>query len=173
MYGDLPFGLREVKIAPIDAAGAVGAFVPLPNAQTLSYSDSADFEKLRGDDTVVAIAEKEQSTEFELEAGGVRLEVYAVLTGLTAVEAGVTPNRTKTLERTSSVRRPYFQAKGRAISESGGDIEVVLFKCKAAELEGELKDGEFFITKCSGECIGDGTGKVWSLKHKETAAALP
>ncbi|MHB0976900.1 MAG: major tail protein [Candidatus Aquicultorales bacterium] len=173
MYGELPFGLREVKIAPIDAAGGVGAFVSLPRAQTLSYTDSADFEKLRGDDTIIAVAEKEQSTDFELEAGGISLEAYAVLTGLTAVEAGVTPNRTKTIERTTSVRRPYFQAKGRAISESGGDIEVVLFKCKASEIEGELKDGEFFMTSCSGECIGDGTGKVWSLKQKETAAALP
>ncbi len=36
----LPFGLRDVKVYPIDAAGVVGVAVDLPVARTFSFSEA-------------------------------------------------------------------------------------------------------------------------------------
>lgn len=171
-FGDLPFGMREVRIKPYNADGTLGAAVPLPNGQVFSFEDKADFEKLEGDDTIIAIGEKGSSTSWDLEAGGISLAAYAVLSGVSVVTAGVTPNQTKTLTKDKDTKRPYFLVEGRAISESGGDIEMRVFKCKASDLKGELKGGEFFITKCSGDAVPNATGNVWEMKQKETAAAL-
>ena len=52
----IPYGLRDIKITPYtDAAGTVlGSPIDLPYARTLSFTDTEDFEELRGDDRVVA-----------------------------------------------------------------------------------------------------------------------
>ncbi len=172
-FGDLPFGLREVRLKPYNADGTLGAAVALPNIQTFSFEDKSSFEKLEGDDTIVAIGEKDSTTSWDLEAGGISLEAYAVLSGVSVVTAGVTPNQTKTITKNKDTKLPYFLVEGRAISESGGDIEIRVFKCKASSMpKGELKGGQFYITKCSGDAVPDSTGKVWEMKQKETAAAL-
>lgn len=172
MFGDLPFGMREVRLKPYNADGSLGPAVALPNGQAFSFEDKADFEKLEGDDTLKAIGEKGSATSWDLEAGGISLEAYAVLSGVSVVTAGVTPNQAKTLTKDKDTKRPYFLVEGRAISESSGDIEMRVFKCKASTLKGELKGGQFFITKCSGDAVPNATGNVWEMKQKETAAAL-
>ena len=50
----LPYGLRDIKVTPISAAGVIGTMVDLPNARTLSFEENEDFVQLRGDDKVVA-----------------------------------------------------------------------------------------------------------------------
>ena len=49
----LPYGLRDVKLTPIDDAGVLGTPVDLPAARTFSFSEAEEFEELRGDDQVV------------------------------------------------------------------------------------------------------------------------
>ncbi|MFT8046885.1 hypothetical protein ACMYMB_23080, partial [Salmonella enterica subsp. enterica serovar Enteritidis] len=49
----LPYGLRDVKLTPL-VNGVPGTPVDLPNARTLSFSESEDSEELRGDDKIVA-----------------------------------------------------------------------------------------------------------------------
>jgi hypothetical protein len=52
----LPYGLRDVKLTPYsDASGSVlgATVIDLPNSRTLSFSETEEFEELRGDDRVV------------------------------------------------------------------------------------------------------------------------
>lgn len=173
-YGELPFGLREVQLTPYASDGTLDTAnrVQLPAARVFEFSDSVDIEKLEGDDTVIAIAEKDVKIEWSLEAGGVSFDVYSLLSGVPVVEVGVTPDRVKTITRTVDTRRKYFLVEGRAISDSGGDYEMRVFKAKAGPIEGGLKGGEFVITKCDGEAIANALGQLWQMKAKESAKAL-
>lgn len=169
----IPYGLRDIKIAPIDASGTVGTEVDLPIAQTLSFSETEEFTELRGDDVVAAIHGQGPIVEWELEAGAVSLAAWKVLTGGTLSTTGTTPDQVKKLNKKNTDARPYFQIQGKAINDGLGDTHVVIYKAKCTDsLEGEFADGEFFITSCSGQGIGDADGDVWDFIWNETATDL-
>lgn len=169
----LPYGLRDVKLSPIDDAGAVGTAVDLPASRVFSFSEAEEFEELRGDDKVIAIRGKGPSVEWSLEAGGISLNAYVVMSGGTVVEAGATPAETRTLTKLVTDNRPYFQAEGQAISDSGGDFHAKIFKCRASDsLEGELSDGTFFLSSASGTGIGNDSDELYEFTANETAVAI-
>lgn len=173
----LPYGLRDVKIAPLTATGAAGTKIDLPNSRTFSFEESEDFEELRGDDKIVATRGKGPSVEWELEAGGISLEAYVVLNGGALVVTGTTPNVKKTYTKKGTDARPEFFVEGQALSESGGDFHAILYRCKATGgVSGELSDGSFLLTSGSGSALSSkDPAKVdvlYDLIHNETTAAI-
>lgn len=168
-WGDKPFGLRDVKLT--NAAGTVQ--VDLPGGQTFSFSERIKSGELAGDDKTLAVMAVSDAAEWSLEAGGISLEAYALMTGRTATVAGTTPNQTDTLIGAVQQAFPYFKVYGKAIDDATGDIHCKLGKCKLTSIDGQFGDGEFFITQCSGVAIGDGSGYVFTFVQNETAANLP
>lgn len=171
----LPFGLRDVKIKPFAAGTETpGTGVDLPNARTFSFSETTDSEELRGDDGVVAVHDLGSGVDWELEGGGISLEAVVAMYGGAIVTSGVTPAQIKTLNKLDNDVRPYFQAEGQAISDSGGDFHIILYKCKATgELSGEMADGSFWLTGASGRAIGRTSDrKLYSIIQNETATAI-
>lgn len=150
----LPYGIRDVKLTPYsDASGSVLAetSMDLPNIQTFSFSENEEFQELRGDDKIVTTRGQGAQIEWSLESGGVNLRVWALLTGGEVVESGAAPNRKITVRKKSTDSRPFFRVEGQAISDSGGDIHTIVYRCRCNDaLEGEFADGEFFITSASG-----------------------
>jgi hypothetical protein len=165
----LPFGLRDVKVTPL-VGDTPGTAVDLPNARTFSFAEAEDVEELRGDDGVVAVHGLGVSVDWELESGGINFEALVVIFGGTVASTGVTPNIVKTYDKLETNARPYFQVEGKAISDSGGDFHVTLYKCKATgELSGELADGSFWLTGTSGRAIGRASDrKVYTFTMNET-----
>lgn len=169
----LPYGLRDVKVRPIDDAGVVGPSVDLPASRTFSFTEAEDFEELRGDDKVIAIRGKGPKVEWELESGGISLAAYKVLSGGTTSLTGVTPNQVNSYKKKVTDARPYFQVEGQAISDSGGDFHVIIFKARASDsLEGEMSDGQFWLTSASGEAIGDVNDDLYEFRHNESVTAV-
>lgn len=170
----LPFGLRDVKIAPLPPTGVPGTMVDLPNAQTMSFSENEDFTELRGDDRVVAKRGQGPSVEWSLEAGGISFEAYAIMNGGTVSTSGTTPAEKKTYTKSDVTARPDFWAEGQAMSESGGDFHMVFYRNKAdGGIEGELTDGEFWVTSADGTSIGRlSDGKLYDFVQNETAASI-
>lgn len=170
MYGDKPFGLRDVKLTNI--AGTTQ--VDLPASRTLSFTERVRSGELSGDDKIVGVAAFAEAVEWELEAGGISLEAYALMTGRTATEAGTTPSQTNTLTGEGAEAFPYFKIYGKSLGEGDDDIHCKFFKAKlTGNIEGSFQDGEFFVTSCSGIAIDDGTNGLWEFIQNETAADLP
>lgn len=178
----LPYGLRDIKLqAYADAAGTtlatgVGAIVDLPNAQTLSFSETEDFTELRGDDRVVTSHGMGALVDFSFESGGLPLEALPIMVGGTTVATGVTPNVTTTFQKKGSDVRPWFRITGRVISDSGGDVHAVIYRCKLNDkFEGEFKDGEFFISSGGGQgfpMLDDVADNLYDFIQHETSVAL-
>lgn len=175
----LPYGMRDLKITPYaDAAGSTlsSEVIDLPNIQTFSFSETEEFQELRGDDRVVAIRGSGATIEWELEAGGYKLRVWEVMTGGTVTQTGIAPNRKWRLDKRSSDARGYFLIEGQIISDSGGDVHCVVYRCRCNEsIEGEFADGEFFITSASGQglpILDDINDLLYSIEVNETATAV-
>jgi hypothetical protein len=172
-FQPLPFGLRDVKIRPLTGETA-GASVDLPNARTFSFSETEDFEELRGDDGVVAVRGMGASADWDLEGGGISFEAVKSMFGGTIIETGTTPNQIKTFRKADTDARPYFQVEGQAISDSGGDFHVLLYRCRATgELSGEMADGAFWLTGASGRAIGRSSDRrIYDFVQNETQTAI-
>lgn len=172
----LPFGLRQVKLTPLDAAGATvpASSLLLPASRTFSFSDVESFEELEGDDVIIGAHGSGPTVDWELEGGGISLAVWKLLGGGTVTASGVTPNAVNTFTKLNTDARPYFQVEGRAISDSGGDLHGIVYRCKVTgDLQGEFKNGSFFLTKCKGKGYGNVSGaKLYDFVHNETAVAL-
>lgn len=172
----LPFGLRQVKLTPINDAGTLvtADAVMLPASRTFSFSEVEDFEELEGDDRIVASHGSGPTVDWELEGGGISLDVWKILAGGTDATTGVAPATIRTFTKKTSESRPYFQVEGRAISDNGGDFKVVVYRCKAdGDLEASMENGSFLLTSASGKGYGDeATEKLYEFIHSETAAAL-
>jgi len=171
----LPYGMRDVRLTPVNDDGSLGTAVDLPVSQTFSFGEAEDFEELRGDDQVVAIRGKGPKVEWTLEAGGITLAAYKVLAGGTLTVSGSTPNQVRKLSKLVTDARPYFKAEGQAISDSGGDFHTIIYKARASSsLEGGFADGTFWITKCSGDAIGRvSDGLLYDFVQNETTTAIP
>jgi hypothetical protein len=172
-FNPLPFGLRDVKIRPLTGETA-GASIDLPNARTFSFSETESFEELRGDDGVVAVRGMGSSVDWNLEGGGISLDVVKAMYGGTIIETGTTPNQIKTFRKLDIDARPYFQVEGQAISDSGGDFHVLLYRCRATgELAGEMADGAFWLTGSSGRAISRASDRrVYDMVQNESATAI-
>lgn len=169
----LPYGIRDIKVTPINSDGSYGTSVDLPVAQTLSFSEAEEYEELRGDDQLVAVHGKGPTVEFDLEAGGISLEAWQVMSGGTLGSAGTTPNQTKTLLKKITQSRPYFKIEGQIINDVDGDTHVVIYKAKiTSSIEGEFADGGFFVTKCSGQGLGNNDDDLYLITWNETSASI-
>jgi hypothetical protein len=145
----LPFGLRDVKLIayPSLAATAFGTTpVDLPNSQTFSFTETEEYIELRGDDQLVTSHGQGASLDCDLESGGISTDAYKIINGGTVIESGVTPNQVKRYRKKVTDQRPLFTVVGQSISDSGGDLHAVVYRCRATgDIAGEFADGAFFI----------------------------
>ena len=172
----LPFGLRQVVLTPYAADGTPDDdnAIKLPASRTFSFKETEDFQTLEGDDHTVASHGAGPQVEFDLEGGGISLDVWALLGGGTITESGTTPAVQRTFSKKTSDSRPYFQVEGRAVSDSGGDFHMVVYRCKAdGDLEAEMTNGDFTLTKAGGHGFGDETSeKLYDFVHNETPVVI-
>jgi hypothetical protein len=169
-YGDKAFGLRDVKLTDISGSTQVD----LPSAMVFTFSERVKSGELSGDDKTVSVVTRADAVEWSLENGGISLEAVALMTGRTAASSGTTPNRTLTLTGEATEQFPYFKVYGKSIGDGSDDVHIKLWKVKlTSALEGQFSDGEFWVSKCSGVGIDDGTNGVYDIVQNETAANLP
>lgn len=176
----LPYGLRDVKLTPYTDATATtlaGSSLDLPNSQTFSFTESEDFETLRGDDRDIASHGKGASVDWELAAGGISMEAYAAMAGGTVTTTGVTPNQVKRYRKLITDSRPYFKVEGQSISDSGGDFHTIVYRCKVTgDITGSQEDGKFWITGTKGKgyasLIPASLDAVYDFIQNETTSAI-
>lgn len=173
----LPYGLRDVKVYTLDAAGVKGTAVDLPNARHLTFEEAEDFNDLRGDDHLVTKRGNGPTVNWELEAGGISLEALVVINGGAITSTGTGPTAKKTYSKKSTDARPHFAAEGQSISDNGGDLHVVLHNLLAdGGVSGEFTDGDFFLTTCSGTGFASlataDNGLVYEFVNNATATAV-
>lgn len=166
----LPYGLRDVKLRQMNSDGTLQSSVDLPVGMTFSFKETEEYEELRGDDRLIAIHGKGPEVEWELEAGGISLDAWKILTGGTITNSGSGTTEQKSFTKKTTDSRPYFQVEGLSIGDDGGSVYVKVYKCKCdGDLEGEWADGSFFTTKVSGRGLGNSSDQLYTITWDETA----
>lgn len=174
-----PFGLRDVKIKPMTdpALETLGAALDLPASRTMTCTESESYEELRGDDKIITSRGMGASVDWDLEGGGVSFDILKALVGGVLTDTGVTPNQVRKLAKKATDSRPFFRMEGQVMSDNGGDVHMVLYRCRATgDVEYNFADGEWFLTQCSGQAFpSQAVGTVdalYDLIYNETITAI-
>lgn len=175
----LPYGVRDIKLTQYtDAVGTVldTTSVDLPYIQTLNFTEAEEFQELRGDDKVITTRGRGSQVNWSLEAGGISTAAWAVITGGSVTETGVSPDRTVELRKKATTSRPFFRIDGRVISDSGGDVLVRIYRCRATgDVQANFQNGEFQTSSISGvglPLLDDTDDYIYSIFRRETTASL-
>ena len=169
----LPFGARDLRVYPLSGE-TVGAGVDFPNQRTLSFTENESFQDLRGDDGLVAVHGDGPEVTWELEQGGLSLEAVKVMFGGSIVETGTSPNGIKTFHKLRTDVRPYFRIEGQAISDSGGDLHIIIYRARATgDLTGKMADSTFWMTGIKGRGLARASDfALYDFIQNETATAI-
>jgi len=179
MPTSLPYGLRDVKLTPYtDDGGTVLGTVSydLPNAQTFTFNETEEFQELRGDDRLVTTHGSGAQVDWSLEAGGISLAAWSIMSGGSVTVSGISPNRVETLRKKGTDNRPFFRVEGQVISDSGGDIVARVYRCRCNDtIGGDFADGQFFTTSVSGKglpLLDDTNDLLYDIVRNETRSNL-
>jgi hypothetical protein len=175
-----PYGLHRVWITPYtDTDGSILATTSyrLPLAQTLAFTEDESFDTLDGDDkAAVAIQGKGSTVSGSLEAGGLDLMTFSLITGGQLIESGIEPNVKRVVRKKSSDQRPYFRVEGQVISNGGGDNVGRIFRCKAnGKIKADMKYGTFMVPSIDfmGTPLpGDDDDYLWEIEFNEQKTTL-
>lgn len=174
-----PYGIRQIMLTPYtDAQGTILANVsyPLPVAMTMGFSETEQFDELRGDDVLVAVHGRGAQVDWSLEAGGLPIKAWSIISGAIVLEEGVTPNRRVRLRKSADHVRPYFRTDGRVISESGGNVVARIYRCKAnGRLQADFRGGAFQTSNIDGvglPLLGDAGRWLYEIIQNETDSPL-
>lgn len=169
-YGKFLYGLRDLKVTNI--GGTVQE--DLDAAQSLTFSPTFNSAELRGDDVVKVSMGSLSGGTATISAGGYSSAAVAIMFGKTLSQSGSTPNEITTLQLNAGDVMPYFKVYGLARDEGGGDVHVLLSKCKVTGWGGiDFSDENWFVNSVDVQCLDDGTNGVVKILQHETAATLP
>lgn len=174
-----PYGIRQIMLTPyVDAQGTVLATTsyPLPVAMTMGFSETEQFDELRGDDVLIAVHGRGPQVDWSLEAGGLPIKAWSIVSGGMVLETGVTPTRQVRLRKSGDDQRPYFRADGRSISDSGGNVVGRIYRCKAnGRIQGDRRGGAFMTSAIDGvglPLLGDAGRWLYEWIQNEIDSAL-
>lgn len=168
-YGKFVYGLRDLKITSM-----AGLQEDLDAAQTLTFTPTFTDAVLRGDDVEKVSLNNLSGGTASLSAGGYSSAAVAIMFGKTLSQSGSTPNEITTLQLNAGDVMPYFKVYGLARDEAGGDVHVLLPKCKVTGWgDVTLSDENFFITSVDVRCLDDGSNGIVKIVQHETTATLP
>lgn len=175
----LPYGARDLKLTQYtDAQGMVlgNASVDLPYLQHLNFTEAEEFSELRGDDKLITTRGRGAQVNWDIEAGGMSTSCWAIITGGSVIESGLTPTRVIELRKRATQNRPWFRIDGKIISDSGGDILVRIYRCRAdGDITSNFTDGEFSTTSVSGKgmpLLDDTNDLIYSIFRRESTSAI-
>lgn len=175
----LPYGVRDLKLTQyLDALGMVlgPTSVDLPYIQTLNFTEAEEFAELRGDDKLITTRGRGSMVNWDLESGGLPISAWAVVTGGSVIERGLEPDREIELQKKATQSRPWFRIDGKVISDSGGDILVRIYRCRAnGDITANFTDGEFQTSAITGvgyPLLDDTNDLLYSIFRRETTKAL-
>ena len=171
-------GLNDMMISELTAdTGAALTYdtgVDIPGVTKLSLNPSYVEKELRGDEALLDTYQRLDAIEFSFEHVKVSLDVLEIITGGSLAASGNTPNQLQTLSITNAHLAKYFKLQGKVVYSdlSGGDMMLVLYKCKG-QFKIEFQTEEYAVISCSGKAIGTtNNNKIFDLVFRETTAAL-
>jgi hypothetical protein len=168
------YSITDLKVAPLTGE-TPGSLIDVPGIRSLTVTLTTEEVELRGDNTVIAVADQGRGLEWSAEAGGLSMAAYQVITGKSFADTGSTPNAIRSMHIASTDNSPYFYLAGKAPGDDAqSELQVHIYRAKASgNIELAFSDGEFLTPGFSGRAVGrTADSRLLTLRVMETGAEL-
>lgn len=172
-HGQQPYSAEDCKVFPF-SAGVPGTGLDVPGFNTLTSDPQTTEAQNRGDNQVIASVSSLDSLDLTLTVGIWNVDAIAAIAGGTVVNAGTTPDQTRTLTHNVNDVKTDFALKVMAKSKSpdGGMVQIIFPRCQSKNVPGYgLADADFNNLDLDISAIPNTAGDIVSVKQYETAAA--
>ena len=177
------FGVNDAKIAKLtaDPAGGSATYatsVDVPGIKSVSISGDINTVDLRGDHTLLDSDSTLQNITLTFEYAKLSLDALVVWLGGTVSDSGTTPNQIAKLAMlgTDTLLGNHWKFEAKTVSADtvGGDVHLVLYKCKLTsfpELGTAEEDYQTFTVEA--RAVPRLADSKWiDVEARETVAAL-
>lgn len=174
-YGEIVKGVKDAKLAVLDAADAPGTSIDILGIKTVSASIESNSDQQTGDDTVLATTQDAKSVAVSFTAAAANAAALAAVTGATVTTTGTTPNRIILYKETSQPVSRYVQLTAQGTGRDTGGSAVRLRVLKAGLESGpsyELSDGNWMEPSLNMRGV-DKAGFLVEVSNYETEVAIP
>lgn len=177
-YADHVFNLTDLVVASILANGNINTVsIRFGEGSKLTFQVKSDGDMIKAYGMASRKATIPTHIEGEIEFASFDKDAYAVVTGITAVEAGLTPNRIGTMKFLGGgAGLPYFAMVGAMAADDGGNEHVGLYKVKLdslPEYNSEMNKYVLYNAKFTGVVKNTTTRELYVVKINETSVAVP
>jgi len=166
-----PFGVAEIMVIDQDHVNHL-----LPTPRWFKWKEVTTAGIVETEDSLLAETISEYIA-WEIEGGGLPLEVYAAMTGRSVIVSGSTPNEQTKLTGRSGEIFPLFGLQVRAVDDQGGDmlLFLALDQCRLTEgLRGDFQSGQFITPGVKGVTFSpEETVDLFSLTARSGYFAHP
>ena len=179
MYGNVPYNITDLVVCAQNSAGAhTGTPVKLQYGQECSVDPQAKTDELTGYGLTVELMTIITHANLSMAQGGIDLDTYEIVAGMTVTQSGTTPNQEREAHKEAGGQGlPYFGMVGRLPSANGSALLVGLMRCKLDSLPSlNVEQNQFVMGEVGGKSIRNpGSSYVdvpFILKQQETAGAI-
>lgn len=177
------FGVNDAKIAKLTADPAAGAatyaaIIDVPGIKSVTIEGDVNTVDLRGDHSLLDSDATLQNITLSFEYAKLSLDALAVWLGGTVSDSGVTPNMLANLALlgTDTLLANYWKFEAKTVSADvvGGDVRLILYKCKLTSFPQLGTAEEDYLTfSVDARAIPRLADNKWiDIQVRETTAAL-
>ena len=172
-------GLDDVKIFELtnDNASSLtyGSAVDVAGMQNIDLKPNYVQKQLMQDEEIDGIYQKLKAITWAFSNAKVSLDALNILEGGTVTTSGTTPNEIHTFTLSEDSEPKYFKLEGKIdySTDAIGDFHLVLYKCKALQVEVAYRAQNYAIVSAAGIAIPTvNNSKIRDYVMNETAAAI-
>lgn len=172
-------GLDDVKIFELTADDAsnltYGSAVNVDSMQNIDLAPNYTQKALMQDEEIDGYYQKLKSISWSFANAKVSLDALNILEGGTITTTGTTPNEVHTFTLTDDSEPKYFKLEGKInySTDSIGDFHLVLYKCKALDIQVGYRAQNYAIVSAAGIAIPTvNNSKIRDYVINETATEI-
>ncbi len=178
-YGELLYGLVELQIAPISAAGVQGSWIPWSGV-SLDVGVETETAQQEANDRVLGSVRVTKNGTISIEAGHMIAEIAEALYGAEKLLTGAGSTEKIEIKVNADDDMPAFALRGRVrggkgdAGAGGGDaVFETIGSCYATDgLAPSFSGGSFWSPGVEAIIVPDSAGDIFKLTQRATAAAL-
>lgn len=174
-FGEIVKGIKDAKVAVLDASDAPGASIDILGVKTLSIDVESGSDSQRGDDAVLATTQEAKSLAVSLTAAAANAAALAAMTGATVTTSGTTPNRIILYKEPATPVSRYVQIIGQGTGRDAGGSALRAKVLKAGIESGpniELSEGNWLEPAINLRGVAL-SGFLFEMSNYETEVAIP
>lgn len=171
-FGEGVRGIEDLRIAPLDAAEALGAYTDIVGVRGYSVTTNSDSQSQIGDEVTLFTIQENKQLDVTITSALANLAAVGVATGVPPVESGTAPDKVVTWESPAVSPTAFFQLVGQSSGRdaAGSAFRLTVLKASlTSDPSWNLTQGAWMEPELSCAGVANKEGKLVKVETFQTS----